>query len=72
LGNAAVRRFAAGLLIEISFGFTALVAATTEAPPRPPSRRGRIPEHIERPELNAVPLRWSEKASLFWIILLLV
>jgi hypothetical protein len=38
-----VRRFELGLRIEISFGFAAPPAATTEAPPRPLSRRGRDP-----------------------------
>ena len=37
-----VRRFELGLRIGISFGFAALPAATTEAPPRLLSRRGRI------------------------------
>ena len=46
-------------------------AATTEAPPRPSSRRGRIPKRNPRPELTAVPLRLHREASTFWIILLL-
>jgi hypothetical protein len=52
--------------------FAAVIAATTEAPPRRSSRRGRIPERAYRSELNAVPLCLPGKASLFWIILWLV
>ena len=58
--------------IGISFGCAATLAATTEAPPRRRSRRGRIPKRSQRPELGTVPLCLCEEASLFWIILLLV
>src|SRR6185437_8562331 len=47
-------------------------AATTEAPSRLLSRRGRIPVRVHRPELTAVLLCWQRNASSFWIILLLV
>ena len=52
--------------------FAASLAATTEAPPRPSSRRGRIPERAYRPELVTRPLCLRRKASPFWIMLLLV
>jgi hypothetical protein len=60
------------LLIGISFGSAASPAATTEAPPRSSSRRGRIPERAFRSELARVALWLLRKASPFWIILLLV
>jgi hypothetical protein len=44
---------------------------TTEAPPRPPGRRGRISERRQRPELTILPLQSRPNASSFWIILLL-
>src|SRR5262249_2060371 len=44
---------------------------TTEAPPRPSSRRGRISERLTRPELTTVPLKSRPDASPFWIMLLL-
>jgi hypothetical protein len=69
--DAAVR-FDFALVIGISFGFAATIAATTEAPPRLSSRQGRIPKRSQRPELGTVPLCLREKASPFWIILLLV
>jgi hypothetical protein len=65
-------RFDFALVIGISFGFAATIAATTEAPPRLSSRQGRIPKRSQRPELGTVPLCLREKASPFWIILLLV
>ena len=40
---------------------------TTEAPPRPSSRRGRISERPLRPKLTPVPLQWRSNASPFWI-----
>ena len=46
-------------------------AATTEAPPRPSGRRGRIPKRNSLGTAT-VPLRSRGKASPFWIILLLV
>src|SRR5262245_4378390 len=52
--------------------FTAFFAVTTEAPPRPRGRQGRIPEHAYRPELATVTLCLHREASPFWIILLLV
>src|SRR6187549_3645298 len=39
----AVLRFGFALVIGISFGLAASFAATTNAPPRPSGRRGRIP-----------------------------
>ena len=65
-------RFDFALVIGISFGCAATIAATTEAPPRLSSRQGRIPKRSQRPELGTVPLCLREKASPFWIILLLV
>ena len=65
-------RFDFALVIGISFGCAATIAATTEAPPQRRSRRGRIPKRSQRPELGTVPLCLREKASPFWIILLLV
>ena len=65
-------RFDFALVIGISFGCAATIAATTEAPPRLSSRRGRIPKRSQRPELATVPLCLCEEASPFWIILLLV
>src|SRR5215467_10925486 len=46
--------------------------ATTEAPPRPLSRRGRIPGCVYQPELVTLALCLRAKASPFWIMLLLV
>ena len=65
-------RFDFALVIGISFGCAATIAATTEAPPQRRSRRGRIPKRSQRPELDTVPLCLCEEASPFWIILLLV
>src|SRR5262249_43218777 len=45
-------------------------AATTAAPPRPCSRRGRIPR-ASRPETVTLPLCSRTNASPFWIMLLL-
>src|SRR4029453_17031597 len=67
-----VRRFEVGLCIGISFGSAGFSAATTEAPPRPSSRRGRIPRFACRPELVTLALCLRGKASPFWIMLLLV
>src|SRR5262249_4125016 len=47
-------------------------AATTEAPPRLLSRRGRIPGCVYQPELVTLALCLRAKASPFWIMLLLV
>jgi hypothetical protein len=60
------------LVIGISFGCAATIAATAEAPPQRRSRWGRIPKRSQRPELATVPLCLCEEASPFWIILLLV
>jgi hypothetical protein len=65
-------RFDFALVIGISFGCAAIIAATTEAPPRLSSRQGRIPKRSQRPETDTVPLCLREEASPFWIILLLV
>src|SRR5215204_2183267 len=67
-----VLRFDFALDIGISFGLAASSAATTDAPPRPSSRRGKIPKRAYRSEPAALPLCWLRKASAFWIILLLV
>jgi hypothetical protein len=80
-GWAAIVRAATGSVERLLAGFDIWIlhsvsgsksAATTEAPSRPLSRRGRIPERVHRPELTTVPLclRWN--ASPFGIILLLV
>src|SRR5207253_10533587 len=44
---------------------------TTEAPPRPSGRRGRISERPQRPELTTLALQSRPNASPFWIMLLL-
>jgi hypothetical protein len=67
----AVLRFDFALVIGISFGLTANSVATTEAPPRLSSRRGRIPKRTLRAELHTVPLQMPMNASPFWIMLLL-
>ena len=67
-----VRRFDFAFGIGISFGSAASVAATTEAPPRPSSRRGRIPKRVSALGTVSVTLCLRAKASLFSIILLLV
>jgi hypothetical protein len=60
------------LVIGISLGCAATIAATTEAPPQRTSRRGRIPKRSQRLEPATLPLCLLEKASPFRIILLLV
>ena len=60
------------LALDPPFGFWRHCAATTEAPPRPTSRRGRIPKHVSAVGTLSVPLCLPAKASPFWIILLLV
>src|SRR5262249_34091026 len=49
-----------------------VIAATTAAPPRPCSRRGRIPRARRAPGTVTVPLCSRPNASPFWIMLLLV
>src|SRR5262249_28166189 len=66
-----VRRFKLDLFIGISFG-SAASFATTEAPPRLLSRRGRIRGCVYQPELVTLALCLRAKASPFWIMLLLV
>src|SRR5260370_28770829 len=44
---------------------------TTEAPPRPSGRQGRISERPQRPETTTLPLQSRPNASSFWIMLLL-
>jgi len=53
-------------------GCAATIAATTEAPPRRTSRRGKIPKRSQRLEPDTLPLCLREEASPFWIILLLI
>jgi len=60
------------LRIEISFGFAAPPAATTEAPPWPLSRRGRDPGTRLTTGTGTLPLCLHRKASPFWIMVLLV
>ena len=54
-----------------SVRFMRPLGRTTDAPPRPRSRRGRISGRAWRPRLAPVPLRSARKASPFWIMLLL-
>src|SRR5262249_40715740 len=49
-----------------------VIAATTTAPPRPRSRRGRIPRARRAPGTVTLPLCSRTNASPFWIMLLLV
>jgi hypothetical protein len=65
-------RFDFALVIGISFGCAATIAATTEAPPQRTSRRGRIQKRSQRLEPGTVLLCLREEASSFWIILWLV
>src|SRR5258705_8849272 len=44
---------------------------TTEAPPRPSGRRGRISERPQRPGLATLPLQSRPNASAFWVMLFL-
>src|SRR5262249_12526038 len=60
--------FAIGILHCVD---AASFAATTAAPPRPCSWRGRIPR-ASRPETVTLPLCSRTNASPFWIMLLLV
>jgi hypothetical protein len=65
-----------GVLLCDILGFlsaaTASGAVTTEAPPRPTGRQGRIPTRVLALGTVSVPLCLRAKASPFWIILLLV
>jgi hypothetical protein len=68
---AAVRFFAA-FVIGISFGSGQPAGCTAEAPQKPLSRRGRIPERQKaRRKHSTVALGSHRNASPFWIILLL-
>src|SRR5262249_61267481 len=58
-----VRRFALGLRIGISFGSAASPAATTEAPPRLLSRRGRMPGCSSSPEPVTLTCPWRARAA---------
>jgi len=60
-----VRCFELRLRIRISFGFAASPARTTEAPPRPLSRRGRIPERAYRPETGHTSALFEHKSQSF-------
>src|SRR3954463_15286443 len=60
-----VLRFDLALDIGISSGLTASSAATTDAPPRPSSRRGSIPKRAYRSELATLPLCPQGNASPF-------
>jgi hypothetical protein len=55
-------RFDFVLVIGISFGCAATIAATTEAPSQRRSRRGRIPKRSERPK-TAHSTALSERKS---------
>jgi hypothetical protein len=67
----AAERFFKDFDIEILRSVKAASRRTTEAPPRPSGRRGRISERPRRPELTTLPLQSRPNASPFWIILLL-
>jgi hypothetical protein len=60
------------LVIGISFGFAATIAATTEAHLSEQAGGAGSRKRTERIEPGTVPLCLREKASPFWIILLLV
>src|SRR5262245_47045110 len=60
-----VRRFKLDLFIGISFGCAASPAATTEAPPRLLSRRGRIPECAYRPGTGHTSALFARKSQSF-------
>ena len=64
-------RFFTDFDIEILRSVKAASRRTTEAPPRPSGRRGRISERPQRPELTTLPLQSRPNASPFWIMLLL-
>src|SRR5258708_23565733 len=67
----AAERFFTDFAIKILRSVKAASRRTTEAPPRPSSRRGRISERPQRPELTTLPLQSWPNASPFWIMLLL-
>jgi hypothetical protein len=58
-----VRRFDFAFGIAISFGSAASVTATTEAPPRPSRRRGRMPERVSALGTVSVALCLGEGLS---------
>jgi hypothetical protein len=58
------------LTLRPSIRFMAASRRTTEAPPRPVGRRGRISECPRRPGLPSIPLKSRPNASTFWIMLL--
>src|SRR5438445_12385481 len=64
-------RFFTDFDMEILQSVKAASRRSTEAPPRPSGRRGRISERPQRPELTTLPLRSRLNASPFWIMLLL-
>src|SRR6266446_6464480 len=64
-------RFFTDFDIKILRSVKAASRRTTEAPPRPSGRRGRISERPQRPELTTLPLQSRLNASPFWIMLLL-
>jgi hypothetical protein len=68
----ATERFFTDFDMEILQSVKAPSRRTTEAPPRPSGRRGRISERPQRPELTTVPLQSQPNASLFWIMSLLI
>src|SRR5258708_19494789 len=67
----AAERFLTDFDIKILRSVKAASRRTTEAPPRPSGRRGRISERPQRPELTTLPLQSRTNASPFWIMLLL-
>src|SRR5258707_15737426 len=69
---AAAERFLTDFDIEILRSVKAASRRTTEAPPRPSGRRGRISERPQRPELTTLPLQSRLNAGPFWIMLFLL
>jgi hypothetical protein len=62
----AAERFFTDFDIKILRSVKAASHRTTEAPPRPSGRRGRISERPQRPELTTLPLQSRSNASPFW------
>ena len=58
-------RFDFALVIGISFGCAATIAATTEAPPQRRSRRGRIPKRSKRPRTGRSTALFARRSQSF-------
>ena len=70
LGERLFADFLTGFGIGISIRLIAAFRRTTEAPPRPTSRRGAIPRPVSA-RTAVLPLQSPKNASPFWIMLLL-